>query len=637
MRKHEHITTRIIPIILIVLTSSIAILTVAIKDRRSTGSLYTLTTANRDTVGLLIQVFAAALGACQVYAITSVINLSARLRLQTGHSSDFRRLKFLTAITSGSSQAIRTVLPATWLTTVIVIVVILKVPAALWAGALTPITADVVINEGRIPVPTYDSTTNLWAWQSSFKKSSNGTVDMSVGCRWNVSNDKIIPGAAGIVSTCPALDLVSAILGSLATAAAGTLSAPKPHSRVDNSGWINTGRSFGVGSSAGLMAVQGLSDREAPMLSFDYFEYGYLTDVNCLRNTSSTYALSTTPVLNSEGVYSYEVSGTLPNSPPGSFEQYVLSSSTNDTSFLAWSALANNGQNMLAVAGSGYYAAFDKIECSVNFQPSRFSVHVNVTNNLIVVKSAPDGQPVTDIEPTGVFTTSVLYALEQISRMSGNTIISSLGTPLEHNTRFITQRNSTLNSNDSALLSVEYGAGTLLDNLFVANGQSQMFLLENSTTAPLAVRYHAVKLGSDKYIYGVLVTNLLMLLLITAEALRTRWWKGVTEFDFTDIQDIGRAASAGGTAIASSCLARQELDNQSDRVPLGLRIRDGHWVLVPTHELNSMEDTKDWSDSEHMAGHIEMQHQRFESQSSITSFLKPNNHTYDDDVGLLIR
>ena len=122
--------------------------------------------------------------------------------------------------------------------------------------------------------------------------------------------------------------------------------------------------------------------------------------------------------------------------------------------------------------------------------------------------------------------------------MSGNTIVSSLGTPLERNIRIIKERNSSLSDEAIAAISLAYGVGTLLENLLVAYGQSQVLILGNSTTVPLSVHYNAIKVGSDKYIYAVLASNLLVLLATIYEILQTKLWSGLTAFDFTDIQSI---------------------------------------------------------------------------------------------------
>ncbi|KIW12586.1 hypothetical protein PV08_09864 [Exophiala spinifera] len=579
MRDHESVLTRILLLVVILLTSLIAIAVLVIKDRRSTGTFYGFVTSHRDTIGLLIQVVSAVLGAGQIFAITSLINLSARVRMQTGCPVAFQQLKFLVAITSGASRALRGSLPVEWLTVALIITLTLKLPAALWAGALTPILTDVTSMEGRIPVPTYPETA-LSAWQGSFRRLQNGTVSMSLNCSWVVTGDKMLDGAAALVSTCPAVDLVSAILGSLARAAAGTPSAPKPHSRIDSSGWTNLGRSFGVGSSPGIVPIQGLSAHKAPMLSLDYFEYGYRTNVSCARNEASNYTISEAAYLDDLGVTSHLVGGTLPNSVSGQVEQYALSSSTHDSNFLAWSALSNYGENILAVAGTGLYTAFDKMQCKVRFDPARFAVNVNVTNSIITVKPAADDQAVQNIEPTGEFTKSIFYALEQISRISGSTVVSTLGTALEHNIRVIKARDPGLSDEASAALSLEYGVGMLLEGLLVANAQSQLYILGNSATVPLSVRFGAVKIGSEKYIYCVLATNLAMLLTIIVEVVRTRFWKGLTTFDFTDIESIARSASVGGHAIAKQYQADRDPES-SGRIFVSLRRHGNQWSLIP--------------------------------------------------------
>lgn len=631
-KDHETILTRVLPLFLILLTSTIAIVVLTIRDQRSTGALYGFVTSNRSTIGLIVQIVSAALGACQVFAITSLINLSARLHVQTGRPVEFGLMKFLAAITSGSSQAVRTSLPTKWLTIALIVILTLKVPAALWAGALTPIIADSLRDEGRIPVPTYPETA-LSAWQGSFRRKENGTVDMSFNCNWTVTGDKMIDGATAMVSTCPAIDLVSAILGSLATAAAGTPDMPRPHSRVDSSGWTNLGRSYGVGSSPGIVPIQDLSAHRAPMLSLDYFEYGYRTNITCARNETSDYAISNTTYSDNLGIISYTVGGTLPNSIPGHVEQYALSSSTYGNNLLAWSALSNYGENILAVAGSGSYTPFNKFQCNVRFNPARFAVHVNVSSSIIAVKSAADDHAIEDIEPTGQFIKSVFYALEQISRMSGNTVVSTLGVSLEHNIRIIRTRDPGLSDEEGAALSLKYGISSLLENLFVANAQSQLYILGNSTTVPLSIRFRAVKVGSDKYIYSVLATNCAVLLALVFEIVRTRLWKGLATFDFTDIESIARSASAGGDAIATMCQANDRDERTSGRFTVSLRRHDGQWSLVPARGAALVEAGGNWQDS----SMIHMQRARWKTKPGFERIPDSDECTCNDEVLRLVK
>lgn len=404
-----------------------------------------------------------------------------------------------------------------------------------------------------------------------------------------MTSDRLISGSVALVSTCPAIDLVSALLGSLATAAAGTVNVPRPHPRIDSSGWTILGRSFGVGSSPGIVPLQDLQHHQAPMDAFDYVENGYYTNVTCARNATSNYTIIETE--DYAGTISYHVTGTLPNSVPGQVEDYPLASGTTTNNFLAWSALSNAGQNILAVAGTGNYKMFDKMQCTVDFLPTRFAVHVNVTNSIITAQAdTTNTSPAPDIEPTHQFATSIFYGLEQISRMAGNTIVSSLGVPLDHNTNIIADRNGTLDTNTTAALSLEYGVGTLLENLLVAEAQSQMFILKNMTNVPLNIHYRALRIGSDRYIYAVLVTNCVILVVIIFETIHTKLWKGLTIFDFADIQSMAVGASAGGKLLAEKWLVRKEMGSKSDQFAVALRARQAGWALIPADKATFMYD-----------------------------------------------
>ena len=53
-------------------------------------------------------------------------------------------------------------------------------------------------------------------------------------------------------------------------------------------------------------------------------------------------------------------------------------------------------------------------------------------------------------------------------------------------------------------------------------GQSQLVLFNSSTTTPITAQFEAVRVGSDKSIFAVLVSNALVLLLAIFETIRTK-------------------------------------------------------------------------------------------------------------------
>lgn len=338
-----------------------------------------------------------------------------------------------------------------------------------------------------------------------------------------------------------------------------------------------------------MMAPQKIPEHQAPIETVMYEESGYEATVSCSFNTSTNYTFTQGFYIEDEPIQGMLVSGTLPNSIPGVVESYTLTSDdvSAGLNLFAWSTVSNNGTNMLAVAIAGWYRSFNQTQCTVKFEPRTFSVLLNTTDKTIVV--TPSESVARDIEPTGEYVKDVFANLESISRISGSTVASALGTLIDHNRFALVARNASLSSSTSleapetSLKSLEDSIVSLLDDLFVTNAQAQAYLLNNTMDTPLTLTYKAVQIGSDKYIFAVFLTNALVLLLALVEMARTRFWRGLAKFDYTDIQAIAQASSAGGhsvdSALSSATLLTRSAGKSQDSPRLRLTREGNKYAL----------------------------------------------------------
>ena len=60
----------------------------------------------------------------------------------------------------------------------------------------------------------------------------------------------------------------------------------------------------------------------------------------------------------------------------------------------------------------------------------------------------------------------------------------------------------------------------------------------------------AICIGESPYIYVVAAVNFAIVLLSVFELLRTRTWKGLNRFDFTDVKSLILGVAKGGTHVA---------------------------------------------------------------------------------------
>ena len=92
----------------------------------------------------------------------------------------------------------------------------------------------------------------------------------------------------------------------------------------------------------------------------------------------------------------------------------------------------------------------------------------------------------------------------------------------------------------------------MLDNTLLIINSAQLLLMPNNVAVPVNVSRPALQFGTPVYIYLVVASQVVVWLIYVGELIRTRFWHGVTEFDFLDPTKILLAASGGGLAVAEA-------------------------------------------------------------------------------------
>jgi hypothetical protein len=392
--------SKLLPVPGLVLSTAAAVLLVA-QNKHDNIALYTFVTEHRTVVQVAIQIIAHALGFIQVFTLTSIVNFSTRLRLSRG-SVSLAELRLWQSI---SSIRMAWSLPLLHLTLLVPYIVFHLLPSALWAGALTPIASSTVVR-GSIQVPVFGSDPHNEFWNHTI----SGLAD------WQ---RPVTRNSKGVFSYNPGDTLQGVILNAAATATSAGGPHMHTHPKNDNSRLAYVGRSFGVGSSAGLedgyFNILSQSDGSTTMssvLGYSYQEPGYRTDVQCVRNASSAWYIAPYSIAE-DGTFpnNYLALGPLPNSHfdpsamnstsllgesiPGGFkpEFYATLGLRNDSQIVALQGLSNSPSNFFAIAtGNGPYNVLDKIQCEVHFTPFTFDVFVNMTSLSITVTPLVNSQ-----------------------------------------------------------------------------------------------------------------------------------------------------------------------------------------------------------------------------------------------------
>jgi hypothetical protein len=141
------------------------------------------------------------------------------------------------------------------------------VPAALWAGAITPVASSQrQTSTIQVPILYTPDPHNLY-WNHSGSYGDGGFI------QWGSSNTSFTP--QGDFSFFPVYPYGGRILDTAASATANSPAANQSHAKYDNTRYSYSGRSYGAGSSVGLRGeVIGIDN----LVRYNYSERGYKAD-----------------------------------------------------------------------------------------------------------------------------------------------------------------------------------------------------------------------------------------------------------------------------------------------------------------------------------------------------------------------
>lgn len=527
----EHLTTRLSWAACLLSTSVATILLLASNRApwTNSGHFYNFVTSERATVQIIVQILSQSFGALHIYALCSLINFGTRLRLaRIPHTLD--QLQFWSAI---SLQRLDWALPFGLVMILILFNAVILIPGAIWAGALTPVVMSTPSSSTPLlEVPQYGpASKHIWGKLT-----------------W-LTPEPSLHNSQGIFSYSPNYDLVGLIL-TQAASASNIGNATQPVRKLDNTRYSYVGRSYGVGSSVGLVDE---SFAQNTTQEYRYTENGYLTQVQCILNSTSGWAISDAENDPPSGLPNlYMVAGTLAN---GNQEHYAACGFGHPDSIVALVGSAGQDRNVFAIAAGNSYAALDKIQCTVDFIPAEFSVSVNRTERLITTELLANGSDVRDIDPTGQIKAITMRMPTSFSQQHACDLYTSLlGNTFTQNIQALandtTSNGTNANTTEQTLRGVQDSLTSMLDNSLLAFSSAQLMIPHDVYFVPVMLSSSAVRIGQSGYIYAVAAVNFAIVLLSLLELIRTRFWKGLSRFDFTNVKSLVVGAAKGGTVIA---------------------------------------------------------------------------------------
>ncbi|KAK7036333.1 hypothetical protein R3P38DRAFT_3184115 [Favolaschia claudopus] len=611
------LASKLIPLPGLIVSSTIAIM-LLIYSNHNSPALYAYISGHPTSTQIGLQLVIHVLGFTHVLALSTIMNLSTRLHFQQ-NSVSLARLQLWSSL---SAIKVAWNLPMMHAGVLFGYLFLHLLPASLWAGALAPIpTQSTILGQIHIAAYPEDPSGDFW--------------NQTKGAQLTFLIEPVTRNGNGVFSFTPAAILHGPILNS-ASGAAG-MGSPQVHAKIDNSQLSYTGRSYGVGASAGLDTFVLPKGDFAP-LNYVYEETGYLTQVNCLKNETTGWGLHfwanrSSTVFPDE----YLACGVLPNSPyyagrlfPDSgcaghmygFEAdwYGLLSTENPPAAHLFALQGRSGfsHHFFAIAtGDGVYSTLNKTQCEAVFIPQRFQISVNMTTSLITVE--PIGNSSVEVDPSsgtygmglGLLPQWIIIQATYLSRGITGPFTSALADAFISNTENVAlAQDASANDTSIILKGTSTALESIIDDLLVQIASAQLEIawrdsgvLDAATSTSTLVTVAAMRLGTLQYIILAASLNFLIVLVYVEELIRTRAWHGLQAFDYTDIVNVIVAVSRGGENIALAVTAEQKERNISSRkleglegseTKLLLQFKDGRPILEaedplgPYNELTAL-------------------------------------------------
>ena len=314
-----------------------------------TGSPLIFTSAHRGAIQVVVQIVSHILGVLQIYVICNLISFSVRINLVRTYMS----LKYLKLFTALVSHHFDWALPNSLLFQLVLFNLFNLAPAALWAGSLTPITATSHLM-GKTDIAHFDQdSSGYWRSAPLDLRNCSTTID-----------------TLGTFCNCPGLYTPNRLLASISTASTPT-GAIRNSTKNDNTQFAYIGRSYGMGSSVGLVPL--FTVQSSPLVdNYTYTEYGYNTSVTCIYNTRSRRLQR--PGVDRNGIPAiFYALGYLPNSNLSNPSPFYSIVGWRDEDIVAYQSECNMGRFLYAFTAGQRYSSLEKMQCEVSFTPCKYN------------------------------------------------------------------------------------------------------------------------------------------------------------------------------------------------------------------------------------------------------------------------
>ncbi|KAL6364578.1 hypothetical protein LRP88_01981 [Fusarium phalaenopsidis] len=429
----------------------------------------------------------------------------------------------------------------------------MQIPAALWAGSITPILTK-ARHEALIPIPDYsESTAKYW----------------STICPPATSCDQLLGSISdrGTFSYVAWKTRTGLLLNAVSQASSRDSSTPQ-HQKLDATGFTYHGRSYGVGAAVGLVQPQLINDISGTIQNYSFYEHGYKCEVSCQYNKSSQLSwiksdLVTTP----GGIYApqgFWVNGDLPNGVWNGFPTWAVLTEDFAT---ALAAVNSQSRYMYGFLAGKAYMALNQTQCEAKFSPTRFKVDVDVSAKNISVVPAGKGL---DIDPSRALVNISFQGVGYLSQTLTTLYTSVLGDSFLRNIDNVRARNNRTETVDQDVLNaVEEGLEVLIDNFLGSSGAAQVALLQETKSTQGFVVLEAYRIGN----FPIATTTLSLVAIIGLAALgkfkTLGLWRKISSQPDTDFLDFKTAIVSVAKGAGSTLDPVKDWNGNSDDTTVG--------------------------------------------------------------------
>ncbi|CAN9101076.1 unnamed protein product [Alternaria alternata] len=508
-------------------TLSTVLLLSQLNEWRVTGELFTLANRFPGSAALVVQLLAAFFGLLHLAVICKLMNYALRLRLANVSVS----LDVLRTWVDMSIMRVDWDLPLRFFFPSVLVVLLSLVPAALWAGSMTP-SVSRTVGGGMLLIPSYEDVSMIKEYP------------MMIG-----SSGPSMRSQKGFFTYSVGQQQSSQLLASAAQASSFGMDS-HVHRKLDNTRFSYRGRSYGVGAAVGLKDQAITSNSQ--IAGYIYEEAGYVANVTCAYNATSNFTLSG-PV----NEWIYAASGNLPDSEEGpEYSNYI----GHDGKAIVAMGVAYSDRSprrYLSIAAGEAYSFLNTTQCEFDFTPTLFNVTVDVGNLSITVKPI---RTIPDFNPQRNITRTVVRQYELMSNDMTNLYVSLLGEAFNSSiAAYKMSRASATNQTidaipqeEATLAGLTNSMVAMADDMLVAYASAQLMVGRMFTQQPAKVYVYALQFGQPSYIYAIFSLNLVIIIAVVCEAFRTTGWSNLGRFNYLDPRDLIIAASRGGGDIAAA-------------------------------------------------------------------------------------